>query len=547
VTRSRQISFLGSGMLLFLVCLGCGSGSNFEAAVTPTASPLVAKYTLVIPPQGAVAWVEFGQDLNYGRQTAMTAATTSPNQTVNMVVAGMKPSTTYHLRSHVTWGGDQSWVSQDQTFTTGALPTLAGMDPNLKVPYVTMPKITVTRPTPNLTPSSGVEMFSLVTPSNILLSAIVTDLEGNVIWYYYPAKPGLSTVPIRMMTNGHFLIHLSDLLEVDLEGNVVRDINVNQINKSLQAKGYDFQIINFHHDVIILPNGHWITLANTIKQYTNLVGFPGAGPLTGCTPANSNLWTCNVLGDDLIDIDTNGNVAWAWSGFEQGLQTGLDINRHLQTASLIPNTLDWTHSNAIVYTADHNLLLSMRHQSWVLKIDYQDGKGAGDIMWKLGWEGDFAIAGGDTTDWFYAQHFPHLETTNGSGSQMTLAVFDNGNLRVAGNGQDCAVPFSPTSAATATCYSRATRFDVDETSMVATPTWQYPTGFYSWWGGSIGTLSNGDLEFDMATVAGPPASEVMEITSDDAPKKVWQLNVAGANAYRAYRIPSLYPGVTWQD
>jgi len=51
----------------------------------------------------------------------------------------------------------------------------------------------------------------------------------------------------------------------------------------------------------------------------------------------------------------------------------------------------------------------------------------------------------------------------------------------------------------------------------------------------------------MSTVAATPASEVMEVTPDDNPKTVWQLNVTGANAYRAYRIPSLYPGVTWQD
>ena len=505
VTRSRQFLLLGSvpEILLLLVCLSCGNSSGFESEVTATASPLVAKYALVIPPQGAVAWVEFGPGLNYGRQTAMTAATTAPYQTVSIVVAGMKANTTYHMRSHVTWGPDQSWVSQDQTFTTGALPTLTGT--------LTSPKITVTRPTPNLAPSSGVEMFSLVTPNNMLLSAIVTDLEGNVIWYYYPAKPGLSTFPMRIMPNGNFLIHLTDLLEVDLEGNVVRDISIAQVNKALQAKGYTFTIGEFHHDVIVLPGGHWITLAHTTKKFTNLPGYPGV---------------TNVVGDALIEIDRKGNVDWAWSGFDH-----LDVNRHLRG---LP---DWTHSNAIVYTADHNLLVSMRHQSWVLKIDYQDGKGAGDILWKLGQDGDFAIAGGDISDWFYAQHFPHLESTNANGSHMTLTIFDNGNLRLAANGLACST----------TCYSRATLFDVDENSRVSTLLWHYLPGFYSFWGGSIGTLTNGDVEFDMSTVAATPASEVMEVTPDDNPKTVWQLNVTGANAYRAYRIPSLYPGVTWKD
>jgi arylsulfate sulfotransferase len=502
VTRSRQISRFGmaAGMLLLLVSLGCGDNSNFQASVSSTAHPLVAKYSIVIPPQGAVAWIEFGPDLNYGRQTSMTAATTSSGQLVNILVAGMKANTTYHLRAHVTWAG-QSWVDQDQTFTTGKLPTLAG--------NATLPTITVTRPTPSLTPSSGVELFNLVVPGNMLLSAFVTDLEGNVIWYYYPGSPGLSTVPMRLMPSGNFLIHLTDLLEVDLAGNVLRDINVEKVNQGLVAKGYTFTISDFHHDVIVLPSGHWITLANTSKKFTNLPGYPGV---------------TDVLGDALIDIDLNGNVAWAWSGFDH-----LDVNRHLQG---LP---DWTHSNAIVYTADHNLLVSMRHQSWILKLDYADGKGAGDILWRLGEDGDFAIAGGDISDWFYAQHFPNLESTNGS--HMSLAIFDNGNLRLAADGQACLT----------TCYSRATLFDVDEGSMVATLLWDYLPGFYSFWGGSIGTLSNGDVEFDMATVAQTPASQVMEVTADDNPKTVWQLNVTGANSYRAYRIPSLYPGVTWKN
>ena len=123
-----------------------------------------------------------------------------------------------------------------------------------------------------------------------------------------------------------------------------------------------------------------------------------------------------VLGDALIDIDLNGNVAWAWSGFDHGL----DINRHLQG---LP---DWTHSNAIVYTADGNLLLSMRHQSWILKIDYENGTGSGDILWRLGEDGDFALAGGDPRDWFYAQHYPNLISTDGS--KMILDIWDNGNL-----------------------------------------------------------------------------------------------------------------------
>src|ERR1700693_1762589 len=54
----------------------------------------------------------------------------------------------------------------------------------------------------------------------------------------------------------------------------------------------------------------WISIV-TSREFTDLPGYPGV---------------TNVVGDALINIDLNGNVAWAWSAFDHGL----DINRHLQ-------------------------------------------------------------------------------------------------------------------------------------------------------------------------------------------------------------------------
>ena len=169
-----------------------------------------------------------------------------------------------------------------------------------------------------------------------------------------------------------------------------------------------------------------------------------------------------------MDIDPNGNVVWGWSSFDY-----LDINRHLQGFP------DWTHSNALVYTADGNLLLSMRHQSWILKIDYANGTGSGNILWKLGEDGDFTLLGGDPSQWFYGQHYPSILNTNGS--QTTMAVYDDGNLRIDSDGVAC----GSTSSAPA-CYTRATIFQMDESTNIASLLWQDLPGFYSFWGGSIG-------------------------------------------------------------
>ena len=71
-----------------------------------------------------------------------------------------------------------------------------------------------------------------------------------------------------------------------------------------------------------------------------------------------------------------------------------------------------------------------------MKVDYSNGAGTGDILWKLGYQGDFTLVGGtDPTDWFYAQHGPSFVSTNTTG-KFTLTLFDNGDDRVFPSGRD---------------------------------------------------------------------------------------------------------------
>jgi arylsulfate sulfotransferase len=393
--------------------------------------------------------------------------------------------------------------------------TPAGSNGQLQIPAISVSTPTVQ----GVTPAPGLELLSLVsTAGGNIVPALVTDLNGNVVWYC-----NSPAVPVKLLPNGHFILNGgTDLREVDLACNTVRDVTVAQVNQSLQANGYDFTIPpnqgepgggQFHHDVLVLPNGHWIGLCQIAKTFSDLAGYPG---------------TTNVVGDALVDIDPTGNVVWAWSSFDH-----LDVNRHPYFG--LP---DWTHSNALVYTPDGNLLLSMRAQSWVLKIDYAKGTGTGNILWKLGEDGDFTLAGGDPSQWFYSQHYPNLLAANGS--LLTIAVYDDGNYRTYSDGTMCGS--SPSAPA---CYSRGAIFQVDESTSLATLLWQDLPGFYCFWGGSIGILSNGNVEFDNTTGYQGTSSSIMEVTDSANPQTVWQMTIAGANAYRGYRIPSLYPGVTW--
>src|ERR1700675_1603291 len=72
---------------------------------------------------------------------------------------------------------------------------------------------------------------------------------------------------------------------------------------------------------------------------------------------------------------------------------------------------------------------------------------------------------------------------------------------------------------------------------------------FSFWGGRIDVLSNSDAEFDRSGPSNFAGSQIREVTRTDSPRLSGKMNIGGAGvgAYRGYRIPSLYPGVTWQQ
>ena len=484
-------------------------------AVESTQNPQVALYTIT-PPAAANVTIQFGTTTNYGLSTWTQGAPTSGGP-VSTFVAGMVLNSTYHMQATLNFGGGVTFLDSDHTFTTGALQAN------------TLPPLKVTT-TPGMTPQSGVELLDLVSlGATGLISVVVTDLSGNILWTYNPGLPALDAPsPIKLLPNGHFLINFagaapdgenSVLQEVDLSGKVVWQMTAAQLNKALAAAtctGCNITVVGTHHDFAVLPNGHLIVIASQEQTLSGLTGYPN--PVT-------------VIGDVLIDLDQNRNPVWLWSTFDH-----LDPNRH---PILFP---DWTHTNSVVYSPDDKaLILSMRNQSWVMKIDYDDGQGTGNILWKLGYQGDFALQGGtDPVDWFYAQHDANIISPNSSGT-FQLLLFDDGNDRVldsSGNVCGTAVP----------CSTRVPILQLDEMAKTATIEWvdNLAPVFVSF-GGSARLLANGNVEFAECAPVAPPGAPVAinEVTKTSPPQTVWQMQIAGQDAYRGFRIPSLYPGVQW--
>lgn len=488
--------------------------------VEPTQNPQVALYT-IIPPAAANVAIQFGPTTNYGMST-WTQGSPSGGGPVSTLVAGMRGSTLYHMQAIVKFSDGVSYSDSDQTFTTGALPAAS-----------TLPTIATTT-TSGSTPQSGVELLDLLstTNTNLMITVAVTDLAGNILWVYQPGSSipqGIGEIadPIKLMPNGHFLINFSTsggadgvesvLQEVDLSGNVFWQMSAAELNQALAAAtcaGCNITVVGTHHDFAMLPNGHLIVIASE-QQTLPVNGYPN--PVL-------------VTGDVLIDLDQNRKPVWVWSTFDH-----LDVNRHPM------NFPDWTHCNAIVYSpSDGDLILSSRHQSWVMKIDYNNGKGTGNILWKLGYQGDFTLVGGtDPVDWFYAQHDANVSSTNSNGTFQML-MFDNGDNRVLdSSGTICGT--------TTPCASRVPLLQLDETALTATIQWVDPLApVYTFFGGSARLLANGNIEFDECATTNPANNAaIFEVTQASPPQTVWQMQIGGEYAYRGFRIPSLYPGVQW--
>ena len=520
-----QLALAGS---LPVLVMTPGPGGGTSSAVTftvssgvfGTANPQVALYAFGTSQSASVS-IEFGPDTSYGLHT--WAQNTPPGGgAVQILVAGMMANTTYHMRADVTYADGTMSVDQDHTFTTGG-PQASRV-----------PQMTVTNPN-GLTPSPGAILFHLTEGASHQLVAVAVDNAGNVIWYYdYDTSLGVPPQPIKLLPNGHMLITMSGensqtpgvVREIDLAGNTISQFTAADLNNWLSAAGYNLVINSIHHDLLPLPNGHLIVLFNHYQNFTNLPGYPGTTP---------------VLGDALVDLDQNHNPVWFWDSFDHlcsSSPTGpcLDIDR--QTLSFP----DWTHSNALVYSQDDgNLLLSMRDQSWIIKIEYQNGQGTGGILWRLGYQGDFTLTNGQAPDWFYGQHYANIVSPNSTGV-FNLECFDDGDNRVIDAAGDlCGVPGEPN------CYSRVPIYQVDETNMTATLLWQDNLSpVYTFWGGSAQELANTNVVFDISAPSDDPGgARYMEVTDDSTPQVVLQIEVTGQNAYRAVHLPSLYPGVQW--
>ena len=460
--------------------------------INPTANPLVFLYSAPACPAGSTMSVQFQAP---GALSQSTNSKSCDGRTsMNFYIAGMLPQTVYSIQ-HVIKTGANTVMGPVLTQLTG--------EPDSSLDYAAR--------TINIPPPAAL-------PNPVLLQArfgnpVATDLNGNILWYSlqnisFLARPEPDGLFLGWLEGSTFDTAHQAIEEFDLAGTVLRQTNAARVNEQLAAMGMH-SINSFHHDVRAIPGGGLLALAAEERILTDV---QGPGPV-------------DVLGDMIIVFDQNLQVQWAWDTFDHLDTSRLATMGETCTAVtggcppilLASQANDWTHGNSIQLTPDGDILYSARHQDWVFKIDYQYGRGTGNIVWRLGKDGDFQFLSSDPYPWFSHQHDANIDA-NG-----IVTVFDNGNLR---------------QAADPSADSRGQAIQLDQVKMTATLLVNADLGDFSIALGSAQMLPDGNYHFHLGDiVAKNSTTRVVEV--EPAGQIVYDMGI-GEIMYRSFRMQDLY-------
>ncbi len=501
-----------------------GSGSAFytvtartttSPVISPTKHPLVFLYSLPASmcPSGYTARVRFKLPNESAWHATYPPETCTGSKSVNFYIGGLRASTEYQIQ-HDVFHGPFDTPGPVMTATTGAA-------------NVSLPGYSVTKqfPPPNNTAYPVVLNGAYLNGSG---RGFATDTSGHLIWYLAPTDVTMTYFD-RPVDGGTFLVetnapnssHSVLLREYDMAGNLVRETNYWALSRQLTANGAD-PVTTEHHEALRLPDGSGRTAVIASVEHlcpSSACGSQGPG-------------TVDVLGDQALVLDSNFQLVWWWNEFHHFPITRAAVLGETcgETSPGCPPPIinyptytvanDWTHSNSIWQSSDGNLILSSRHQDWIVKIPYENGAGPKDgaIIWTLGADGSltgspaFTVNSSDPHPWFSHQH--DAELSNG-----VMTLFDNGNTRISEFGG----------------HSRGQSWTLDQTNFVATLEVNIDVGQFSLATGSAQLLQNGNYTFDLGVING--ASSTQEYTASGVLQS--QENVTQIS-YRSFRMRSLY-------
>lgn len=439
-------------------------------------------------------------------------STNSMSDKHEIAVVGLYPDSSYSLKVTVTDRDGNELTSDESPFVTAPLPD-------------DFPPIEIRRSHPDEM-SPGVTLFNVMrfNPTLDIFWGLLLAIDdsGQVVWYH---RENVPINDFKRLSNGNiaYIFGVLSVREIDILGTRLNDWVAAQM-------GAD----TFHHEVYELDSDNFVSLGSELREIDGYPAEDGDGTIS--------YW---VVADRVHFFNRAGEIFKTWTLFDYFDPLEVHPGFHttfwdmLYAHDDVETTKDWTHGNAIaIDPSDNNPLVSVCHFDLIAKFDRETG----EIIWKLGAEGDFEMVG--EGEWFYHQHAPEL-TEDGR-----LLIYDNGAYRPdVQPGEE---------------FTRVVEYQLqteDPDHLTIEQIWEYrgEEPYYAPFVGDANHLpngnvliSNGGLLTDPYKPPDPPNrfwARIAEVTHENPAKVVFEIEIKddssddpiGYNVYRAIRLPSLYP------
>ncbi len=450
VRTSQQ--FVAALALLFLISwmVACNGGPQAIdgelAIITPNETVPLARVVEFTTHAPAVATVTVSDGSR--EWTVPTPESLSIEHSVPII--GMRPATTHTVTVAIHGeAGDEQIGTVTATFDTAPLPEdFPPIEVKVSDPSRMEPGLTVF-PVSRWYEGGQDLGFGLV---------VAVDESGEVVWYY---RTDHMVSDLNLTDRGTIQYQSRrSLVEMDVLGNIIETWYASGLVDEVPANTVPVATDLFHHEIIELPSGEMLTLGTEIRAFEDF-------PLSATDPQNQR-GRATLVGDTAIQFRRDGSIAREWKLLDlldpyrlgHGSLGGFyDLNDYSHVEG---GTKDWSHANGLaVDPRDGNLIISVRHQDVVVKVD----RATGQLMWILGdpdgWTGrweQYLLRPEGNLVWPYHQHSPTIT------SRGTLLLYDNGNYKSIPPG----VRLDPVDN-----YSRVVEYEIDEEAMTLRQVWAY--------------------------------------------------------------------------
>ncbi len=480
------------------------------------------------------------------------------NTTFGLPIVGMRAGRNYMITVHISNLSGQTTYSKPLSINTPSLPVRPDLMPQIVVetnrPEAMSKGFTLFNPRRRI-PLAVEDAISAASEFNANLGMLtVVDAEGEVIWYYH----GDSRITdYRPISNGNIVFITSDnrLTEIDVLGNTVASWCATGRPSSdgdCPPDSIPVDLPTFHHSFQEYDNGDFLILSTEIRE---LPDYYTSETLKDAPRKNQQ-----VVGDIVARMTRSGKIVWKWSAFDHldPYQIGYLTFSNYWVRRGFPNTVDWSHANAVRIVDDGDaFLVNFRLISGIAKVEVKSQ----DIEWMVitdpqditGELANKTFTMKNSDDWFWMPHAPWIT------EEGTLLIFNNDNFG--------ARPFEP-SLPPAAIRSRAEEYAINEETRELTKIWdsRFPgeIPMQSWAMGSVQPLPNknvlvgygmlfrpegiGDLTWPKR-LAHPGWTQIREYTKTHPSTLAWSLTLLpltedseiGWAIYGGLRLPNWPP------